>query len=229
MLVIDKPAGLPVHPGPKGGVTLRDYLESLRFGLPRPPELAHRLDKDTSGCLVLGRHARALARLGALFGAGRVEKTYIGVVEGGPLEAAGDIDMPLSRRAKTRGWWMKADASGQPARTLWRVLARGAEHTVLELQPLTGRTHQLRVHLAESGWPLIGDAVYGRAPRSGPLRLMLHARTVSVPLYPNRPPVVATAPVPADMLGFMAAPLRGISGTASGFSISGSKPEQSGL
>ncbi len=84
MLVIDKPAGLPVHPGPKGGPTLTDHLDALRFGLPKRPQAAHRLDRDTSGCLVLGRHAKALARLNRLFAESAVEKTYWAVVEGGP-------------------------------------------------------------------------------------------------------------------------------------------------
>jgi tRNA pseudouridine32 synthase/23S rRNA pseudouridine746 synthase len=104
MLIIDKPAGLPVHPGPKGGETLRDHLDALRFGLPRRPEVAHRLDKDTSGCLVLGRHAKALARLGELFKANRVDKRYWAVVEGGPQESAGEIDRPLAPRSPMRGW-----------------------------------------------------------------------------------------------------------------------------
>src|SRR5215469_4384544 len=78
MLVIDKPAGLAVHKGPKGGESLEDYFGALRFGLPRPPALAHRLDRDTSGCLVLGRHRKALAALGRLFKSGQVGKTYWG-------------------------------------------------------------------------------------------------------------------------------------------------------
>src|SRR5829696_10164776 len=86
MLVIDKPAGPPVHPGPGGGETLVRHLDALRFGLPRRPEVAHRLDRDTSGCLVLGRHAKALARLNALFRQGVVDKAYWAVVEGGPAE-----------------------------------------------------------------------------------------------------------------------------------------------
>src|SRR5215210_7366481 len=91
LLVIDKPAGLPVHPGPKGGETLTDHLDALRFGLPRRPEAAHRLDRDTSGCLILGRHARALARLGDLFKRGEVDKVYWAVVEGDPAEDEGEI------------------------------------------------------------------------------------------------------------------------------------------
>ena len=84
MLVIDKPAGLAVHKGPKGGESLEDYFDALRFGLPRPPALAHRLDRDTSGCLVLGRHRKALAALGRLFKSGRIGKTYWAVVAGEP-------------------------------------------------------------------------------------------------------------------------------------------------
>ena len=96
MLVIDKPAGLAVHPGPKGGETLFHHLDALRFGLPRRPEAAHRLDKDTSGCLVLGRHPKAIARLNELFRKKEVDKVYWAVVEGGPHEGEGEIDLPLA-------------------------------------------------------------------------------------------------------------------------------------
>ena len=113
MLVIDKPAGLPVHRGPKGGANLESSFESLRFGLPRPPVLAHRLDRDTSGCLVLGRHRKATASLGLLFKHGKISKTYWAVVEGGPAEDEGTIDMPLGRLNAERGWWQKPDPEGQ--------------------------------------------------------------------------------------------------------------------
>ncbi len=124
MLVIDKPAGLPVHRGPKGGANLESSFDALRFGLPRPPVLAHRLDKDTSGCLVLGRHRKATASLGLLFKHGKISKTYWAVVEGGPVEDQGTIDMPLGRLNAERGWWQKPDADGQPATTNWKVLGR---------------------------------------------------------------------------------------------------------
>src|SRR5438105_9073664 len=107
MLVIDKPAGMAVHRGPKGGESLEDHFGALRFGLPRAPALAHRLDRDTSGCLVLGRHRKALATLGKLFKNGHVGKTYWAVVEGGAEE--GQIELPLGRRDVSRGWWMKHD------------------------------------------------------------------------------------------------------------------------
>ena len=125
MLIIDKPAGLPVHRGPKGGANLEASFDHLRFGLPRPPVLAHRLDKDTSGCLVLGRHRKATASLGLLFKHGKISKTYWAVVEGGPAEDEGTIDMPLGRLNAERGWWQKPDPDGQKAVTNWKVLGRG--------------------------------------------------------------------------------------------------------
>src|SRR5215813_5704571 len=124
MLVIDKPAGIAVHRGPKGGESLEDHFGALRFGLPRAPALAHRLDRETSGCLVLGRHRKALATLGRLFKSGAVGKTYWAVVEGGPTEEEGTIDLSLGRRDATRGWWMRPDPAGQPAITRWKVLGR---------------------------------------------------------------------------------------------------------
>lgn len=199
MLVIDKPAGIAVHRGPKGGESLEDYFGALRFGLPRAPALAHRLDRETSGCLVLGRHRKALAELGLLFKKGAVGKTYWALAEGAPDSEEGRIDMPLGRLDATRGWWMKHDPKGQPAATTWKVLGRAGGLTWLALEPLTGRTHQLRVHCAEMGWPIVGDSIYGNAPRAGGPNLQLHSREIVVPLYKNREPVRVTAPVPAHM------------------------------
>jgi tRNA pseudouridine32 synthase / 23S rRNA pseudouridine746 synthase len=210
MLVIDKPAGMAVHKGSpnskdRNRESLEDHFDTLRFGLPRPPALAHRLDRDTSGCLILGRHRKALAQLGKLFRNGAVEKTYWAVVEGGPDAGDGEIALPLGRLDETRGWWMKHDPQGQPAVTRWKVLGRGpGPLSWLSLEPLTGRTHQLRVHCTEMGWPIVGDAIYGTAPRhatgnpGGPI-LQLHAREISVPLYKNRAPVRVVAPVPEHM------------------------------
>ncbi|QFU15016.1 RluA family pseudouridine synthase [Microvirga thermotolerans] len=221
MLVIDKPAGLPVHPGPKGGETLFQHLDALRFGLPRRPEAAHRLDKDTSGCLVLGRHPKALARLNELFRKNEVDKVYWAVVEGGPAADEGEIDLPLAPKSPDRGWWMKVDPKGQPSLTKWKVLGRlevetgsadiptpcpspqgggGSRRlTLLELRPVTGRTHQLRVHCAAMNFPILGDPIYGTAPRFGGPGLHLHARSVTVPLYPKKPPIHVEAPVPEHM------------------------------
>jgi tRNA pseudouridine32 synthase / 23S rRNA pseudouridine746 synthase len=196
VLVIDKPAGIAVHRGPKGGACLEDYFDALRFGLPRKPALVHRLDRDTSGCLVLGRHHKALEKLGLLFKQGKVSKTYWGIVEGNPAGDEGLIDLPLKRLDPRRGWWMTADPSGLPSQTSWRVLSRAENVTLLELTPLTGRTHQLRVHCAAEGWPILGDSIYGHG---GAMGLQLHARAIAVPLYKNREPILAEAPVPAHM------------------------------
>ncbi|MEW6641356.1 MAG: RNA pseudouridine synthase [Pseudomonadota bacterium] len=199
MLVIDKPAGIPVHRGPKGGPNLEASFDALRFGLPRPPVLAHRLDRDTSGCLVLGRHRKATASLGLLFKHSKVTKTYWAVVEGGPTEDAGEIDIPLAPRSEERGWWQKPDPAGLPSQTTWRVRGRGNALTWLELEPITGRTHQLRVHCAAMGWPIVGDNIYGNGPRFGEPSLHLHARAIVIPLSKNKPPVEVVAPVPPHL------------------------------
>ncbi|HEY5280413.1 MAG TPA: RNA pseudouridine synthase, partial [Pseudolabrys sp.] len=194
-----------------------DYFDALRFGLPRTPSLAHRLDRDTTGCLVLGRHRKALALLGKLFKQGKVGKTYWAVVEGSPPADEGTIDIALAKRDESRGWWMKADPHGLPSVTRWKVMGRffspppcgegalGAcdesspRFTWLALEPLTGRTHQLRVHCAEMAFPIVGDTIYGTASRSGGSTLHLLAREVVVPISKNKPPVTVTAPVPAHM------------------------------
>lgn len=199
MLVVDKPPGLSVHRGPKGGYSLEDFFEVLRFGLPRDPALAHRLDKDTSGCLVLGRHRKALARLGDLFKQRKIGKTYWAVVEGKPGTDEGFIDMPLGKIDDSRGWWMKPDPAGQPAQTIWKVMGHRDGLTWLALEPLTGRTHQLRVHCAAMGWPVVGDTIYGSAPRAGGPILHLHSREIVVPISKNKPPVAVKAPAPEHM------------------------------
>lgn len=208
VLVINKPAGLPVHKGVGGGVTLTDYLDGLRFGQKHLPQLAHRLDRDTSGCLVLGRTPEALRQLGKLFAANRVQKTYWAVVLGQPPEPAGRIAAPILRVQGSSGGFgfrMAVDAAGQEAATAYRVLGRSADgaHSWLELCPETGRTHQLRVHCAHIGCPIVGDDKYGLAPRHA--ALMLHAYGLSLPLYPQRAPLTVTAPPPASFTALTAA------------------------
>jgi len=209
MLVVDKPAGLPVHRGPKGGENLEEHFDALRFGLPRPPALAHRLDRDTSGCLVLGRHRKALERLGKLFRDGRMKKTYWAVVEGAPQAEEGQIDMALGRLDSSRGWWMRPDPLGLPAQTDWRVMGRGRDAegrdlAFVELRPHTGRTHQLRVHAQAMGWPILGDPVYGHGKREGAPPLHLHAREIDIPMRENKERVAVRAPAPSHMRAALA-------------------------
>src|ERR1700676_4089561 len=199
MLVIDKPAGRPGHRGPQGAATLESPFDPLRFGLPRPPVLAHRLDRDTSGCLVLGRHRKATASLGLLFKHGRISKTYWAVVEGGPVEDEGVIDMPLGRLHVERGWWQKPDPEGQSAVTNWRVLGGGEGLTWLALEPVTGRTHQLRVHSAATGWPIVGDNIYGNRTRFREPKVHLHSREIVIPISKNKDPVPVVAPAPPHL------------------------------
>ena len=125
ILVFNKPAGVAVHAGPKGGRSLEDDFEALRFGLPRRPSLAHRLDRDTAGCLVLGRHQQSIGALGLLFKQGKIGKTYWAIVNGAPAGEEGLIDLPLGRLDDKIGWWMKVDPQGQKSLTLWRVKGRG--------------------------------------------------------------------------------------------------------
>ena len=200
MLIIDKPAGLPVHAGPGGGPNLEQNLDALRFGLPNPPALAHRLDRDTSGCLVLGRQRKGLSRLGKLFQDGLIEKTYWAITTGIPAEREGTIDLPLRKITNRGGWKMVTDSAGQKAVTDYRVLGAGDGLAWIECSPKTGRTHQIRVHLAALGAPILGDRQYGgpnvlRDDR--PLHLL--ARAITVPLYPKKPAISAEAPVPEHM------------------------------
>lgn len=200
LFVLDKPAGIPVHRGPRGGASLEDWLEALRLGKRHLPQPAHRLDTDTAGCLVLGRTKPALAALGRVFAGGGAEKTYWAVVRGGPEAAAGTIDSPLRKvSTKAGGWRMEVHADGQAARTRWRVLGRGDGLAWLELTPETGRTHQLRVHCAAAGFPILGDPFYGAGEPGG---LHLLARRITLPLDP---PAEAVAPVPAHMARAIAA------------------------
>lgn len=197
LLVLDKPAGLPVSA--RSGEDLAHLLPALRMGKRRDPQPAHRLDADTAGCLVLGRTAPMLARLNALFAERRVEKIYWAVLRGVLRDESGSIAAPLRKISSAqKGWRMVVDAQGDAALTHWRVLGRGPGLTWLELRPETGRTHQLRVHCAHLGTPILGDPMYGGG--AGGLHLL--ARALTLPLDP---PLHVEAPVPAHMQAAIAA------------------------
>ena len=208
ILVINKPSGIPVHAGFGGGPNLEESFVHLTFGLPRKPSLAHRLDRDTSGCLVLGRHSKALRDVGDLFANGKVRKTYWALVDGAPRETEGRIKIPIRKIGQGPGWKMMADPrNGLPTVTDYKV--RGSvetpegKRTWLELHPHTGRTHQLRIHCAELGCPVVGDTVYGIKPPTTPL--MLHARAIAIPMNSKRDPIKVKAPPPEHMMADLVA------------------------
>jgi tRNA pseudouridine32 synthase/23S rRNA pseudouridine746 synthase len=202
-LVIDKPAGLPLDRPRAGGPSLADDLAALRLGFQRVPVPVHRLDRDTSGCLLLARHPKALRRFAAAFEAREVEKVYLGVLAGELEGEAGTIELALSKvSTAAEGWRMIPARKGKPALTHWQRLATRAGHTLVEFRPETGRTHQIRVHAASGlGLPLLGDPIYG--PGGDAPRTMLHAARLTVPRA-AKPPIMAEAPLPADFqtLGF---------------------------
>ncbi len=203
ILVIDKPAGLAVHAGPSKAPNLEECFDALRFGLPRPPALAHRLDADTAGVLVLGRHPKALARLGRIFSGRETEKTYWAVVAGAPPADAGLFDQKLLKVNTRSGWSVKVSDKGQTAVSRYRVLGRGPDMTWLELQPQTGRTHQLRVHCAAAGCPILADRLYGQARPGEMLHLQSHA--IVLPLQKTKLPIRVEAAPPPHMLAALRA------------------------
>lgn len=195
--VLDKPAGLPVHPGRNGGPSVEDWFPQLsrrRTG----PWLAHRLDRDTAGCLLVALRRPALLAAQACFAEGQAEKGYWAVVRGSPPGDAGEVAARLLKQHARDGWRVTVNEAGQEAQTAWRVLGRGDGIAWLELRPRTGRTHQVRVHCAHLGCPVLGDAQHG----GGEGALHLLARALRLPLDP---PVAATAPPPAPMLAALAA------------------------
>jgi tRNA pseudouridine32 synthase/23S rRNA pseudouridine746 synthase/23S rRNA pseudouridine1911/1915/1917 synthase len=214
MLIIDKPAGLPVHPRPgtrkgEGGPSLEDYFGQLQFGLPRPPALAHRLDRDTTGCLVLGRHPKALRKLHKLFLEGKVEKIYWAICRGVPEKLSGTIDAAMTKGAEGKGWKMSiaegTEEGAMRAVTTYRTLKSKDGLSFIEARPKTGRTHQIRVHLAFIGAPIIGDPLYGDLSTADRAQaMMLHARRVVVPISKSGDPVVAEAPPPEAMRALIA-------------------------
>ncbi|BAV64054.1 RluA family pseudouridine synthase [Sphingobium cloacae] len=193
-IILNKPAGLPVDAPRDGSLSLENYLSSLTFGFQRWPLAVHRLDRDTSGCLLLARNPKAHKRFAAAFEAGTVTKRYVAVVEGVPSEESGIIDLPLKKISSVeKGWRMVADRSGKSAVTHWRRISEKDGRALIAFMPRTGRTHQIRVHALQGlGAAIVGDPVYGNAGEP----MLLHSRFLSIPRN-AKPAVEATAPLPA--------------------------------
>lgn len=194
VLVVNKPSGVPVHAGPKGGPNIEEMAASLYDPRKRAPQLAHRLDRDTSGCLALGKTKPGLRRLNHLFASRQSEKTYWAIVQGVPAEKTGRIEANLAKRTDVKSsWWMEINESGVEAVTDYAVLKSANGRALVECRPLTGRTHQIRVHLAHIGAPLLGDTVYG--DKNQERRFFLHARRLVLPYdADNRIDVTAEPP-----------------------------------
>lgn len=196
-LVIDKPAQLPLERPRKGGASLEDHLDALRLGFQRAPVPVHRLDTDTSGCLLLARNPKALKRFNRAFEERRVGKSYLAILDGIPADERGTIELSLSKISSAeQGWRMIAARKGKPAVTHWERIGTLGERAVIRFRPETGRTHQIRIHaLAGLGIPLLGDPVYGSG--NGAPRTMLHAESLSIE-RDGKPSIAAQAPLPAD-------------------------------
>ncbi len=206
VVVIDKPAGMVVHPAPgheRGTLVnalIARYPEMAISGDLRPG-IVHRLDRDTSGLLVAARNDRALRSLQAQQQARRMLKIYLVVVEGRMHEAEGVIDAPIARHPTDRVR-MAVVAGGRPARTHWRVLEELGEYTLLEARLETGRTHQIRVHCASHNRPVLADPLYGpKRPRAtfGLTRQFLHAHRLGFALPSSGEWVEFTSPLPTDL------------------------------
>ena len=202
-LVIDKPGGLPIERPRAGGPSLEDHLEELKLGFQRPPVAVHRIDTDTSGCLLMARNPKALKRFARAFEERSVGKRYLGILAGIPSEKEGTVELALSKISSAeKGWRMIPAKKGKPSVTHWRVIDELDGRAMVEFHPETGRTHQIRVHAASGiGLALLGDPVYGDG--SGAARTMLHAARLEVPRE-GKSLILAEAPLPADFaaLGF---------------------------
>lgn len=222
IIVLNKPYGLPVQGGSKIARSLDDLLDGLRFGGERP-KLTHRLDRDTTGCLVLARSSKAATQLMKLFSSRRIEKTYLALVAGCPLHLKDTIDQPLLKKQNPKASGtpggpegrdyeiMQVDAEGQKAVTEYRVIdACARRFALMELKPETGRTHQLRVHMQTIGCPIVGDFKYGGASSDAESlgvenKLHLHARHILIPALSGAKPVEVTAPLPPHMVNSLKA------------------------
>jgi 23S rRNA pseudouridine1911/1915/1917 synthase len=200
--VVDKPAGLVVHPAPSHrGPTLVDELEEFLGGGsdPERPGIVHRLDKGTSGLLVVSRTDEAHAALQAAVRRRQVERLYLALAQGRLRSRTGTIDAPIGRAHRQRRRMAVAGAASRQARTHFSVLELLAADTYLEARLETGRTHQIRAHLAAIGHPLAGDVTYGGQPRYGLERQFLHAHRLAFAHPSSGEPMAFASELPADL------------------------------
>jgi len=192
-LVLDKPAGLPVDAPRRGGDSIATRIDELKCGFKRPPTPMHRLDMDTSGCLLFARTPKARATFQHAFETRSVEKYYLAVVAGEIADDEGVINVPLAKVSSERaGWKMVPDERGREATTRWRRLSVRGGSTLVEFQPLTGRTHQIRAHAREAfGRGIVGDRVYG-VPGGA---MLLHASRLVV-ARTDKATIDVNAPLP---------------------------------
>jgi 23S rRNA pseudouridine955/2504/2580 synthase len=211
-LVLNKLPGLATQGGTKTEQHVDGLLDALKYDGPVRPKLVHRLDKDTSGALLIARTPRAAAWFAKAFSNRSARKTYWAIVVGVPDIAQGEIDLPLAKQPGSGGEKMHVDDKGLPSKTRYRIVERAGNSAAwVELQPLTGRTHQLRVHMAAIGHPIVGDGKYGgkSAFLTGAIsrKLHLHSRRLRID-HPDGGAIDITAPVPEhfaaslDALGF---------------------------
>ena len=213
VIAFNKPAGLSSQGGRIKAKTLDDLLWFFAKSSGKRPHLIHRLDRDTSGVILTGRTQPAASFLGKAVQARRLRKTYLAIVApGAPRPRGGEITSPLKRQEIGRESYMRVsdddDPEAQEARTVYRTLDANDEAALVELNPVTGRMHQLRVHLASIGRPIAGDARYGGALTLGSRtvpRLMLHARSLSFPHPDLSGPMTVSAPLPTDFDAVLAA------------------------
>jgi 23S rRNA pseudouridine1911/1915/1917 synthase len=204
LLVVDKPPGMPVHPGPgHSGRTLVNALLAHCPDLPgiggvQRPGIVHRLDKDTSGLIVVAKDERAHQGLTRQLSERRMHKTYLALVDGRLEPAEAMIDAPLGRDPNNRQRMMIRASGGRAAQTRYRVRARYRGCTYIEASPITGRTHQIRVHMASLGHPIVGDPVYGK-PSPLVARQFLHAWRLGFNHPISGEELSFEAPLPADL------------------------------
>ncbi|HVW48775.1 MAG TPA: RluA family pseudouridine synthase [Solirubrobacterales bacterium] len=201
LAVIDKPVGLVVHPAPShtGPTVVSALGDLLGGGDPERPGIVHRLDKETSGLMVVARNPETLAALQEAVRERRVERRYLALAGGRLASRTGTIDAPIGRASRRRTRMAVAGAASRAARTHFEVLELLPRESYVEARLETGRTHQIRAHFAAIGHPLVGDVTYGGAPRHGLDRQFLHAHRLAFTHPRTGAPLDFRSPLPADL------------------------------